>query len=227
MSFETIAAGELEQKSPLDDASRIYGIYEQKQLTRMVEDFASKPCRTVMTFDGNDALNQFQIDLILWYDNITTDKNAAESLFARDLMNKYAYLGERLPRDISAFFCDKNKIIMFRKEQYEKYGKVMKNHGFPDPSLSLIKTWDRDRPFIEELMIMGLFGDFKPCESFEQSEGVYLMRLNYLEKILTEERVRRDEKEVNHTERVRNRIKTWRDYQLAYKEFMMPFFGIS
>ena len=213
MSYESIAAAESEQTNPLHDVRRVY---ENGELSRMVVDFASKPCRTVMTFDGHEVLKQFQTDLIAWYKKERKDR--PEITFASDLMDKY--LDTTLSRDISALFCDENKIIMFRKEQYEKYVAVMRKNGFPDPSLHLIKTWDKERPFIEELMIMGLFGDFEPCKSFEQTHMVYLQRIMHLNKQMTENIVRRGEENLkgNHAEIVRTRIETWERYMRAYKD---------
>lgn len=77
-------------------------------------------------------------------------------------------LGVKHKSDISIAVVS-GVVIVYRLENVRAFHEAMRAHELWFSSayelLKLLTTWNKERPPVEELMIMGLFGDFKPCAS--------------------------------------------------------------
>ena len=81
--------------------------------------------------------------------------------------------------------------------------------------LDLIATWDKERPILEEFMIMGLFGDLEPCQSNLRPEYVRWA----LEKKMKDSHLRRDEQGMSSEQVEEHRKTEWERFVAAYDIF--------
>jgi hypothetical protein len=60
-------------------------------------------------------------------------------------------------------------VIVYKRHNVIAYLRAIELHSLFSSSkfklLELLTKWDNKRPVLEELLIMGLFGDFEPCGS--------------------------------------------------------------
>ena len=141
-----------------------------------VAKFAASTCRCICTPDGTPQRINKLLIAVHGYTN-TTEKEFDEAL-SRD---KDALLFSELNQGRD--FAEKNGIvvvadalIVYNKKNVNLYFTAMRDSELWELSalemLALVATWDKTRPLVEELIIMGLFGDFQPCRSKEFSHSL-------------------------------------------------------
>ena len=149
---------------------------------RDIAEFAASTCRCICTPDGTpQRLNQLLIQKYGYTD--TTEQDFDEALLGDKAARRgkddllFSELGQ------GRVFAEKNGIvvvgdalIVYNKKNLCLYFTAMRDSNLWEFSalkmLALVATWDKTRPLVEELIIMGLFGDFQPCRSKEFSRSL-------------------------------------------------------
>jgi hypothetical protein len=139
-----------------------------------IKAFNESSCRCVCTIDGVRDVNVNQLfikehnlpesneeEITESFRNVASmtwmrDKKIFESLGLVDISNV-------------AITVINGVVIVYKRHNVIAYLRAIELHSLFSSSkfklLELLTKWDNKRPVLEELLIMGLFGDFEPCGS--------------------------------------------------------------
>jgi hypothetical protein len=149
---------------------------------RDIAEFAASTCRCICTPDGTvQRINKVLIAQYGYTD--TTEQEVDDALFGDNDARREK--DDQLFRELGqgTDFAEKNGIvvvgdalIVYKRKNLCLYFTAMRDSNLWEFSalkmLALVATWDKTRPLVEELLIMGLFGDFQPCQSKEYSRSL-------------------------------------------------------
>jgi len=169
-----------------------------------VLNFVETSCRCVCTFDGVIGATP-DADFIERNELAeTTPEELNELIFRREMsflhyardirvFDREFYIGAVDTVREHSIMVVNGRVVIFKKKNIARFLTAMRAHevwsGSAYDTLAMVTKWDRTRPVIEELIIMGLFGDFQPCQSknfsFDIMSPVFLDRLKNCLRITT------------------------------------------
>lgn len=208
MSFIGVGDDETGIVNPFEAASKDPRLYVPAESIKLeLKDFRQKECRTVWGIDANPSMKHFERAWIRYYEQVGKE-NALLDLKLRF----------RLPDSLCIEILQtgvEKRLLLYKKRQYGLFKNAMEMSGLT-VDLSLIATWDRERPIAEEFVIMGLYGDIEPCES--------MLRPEWVKKALSDKMndpvLRRDERGMLAEKVKMYRQATWDRFLAAYEIFV-------
>lgn len=207
MSFESIRAPDSTgATNPFTGFDPVL-IMAKNTLIYQLRDFRDTNCRTVWTIDANPTMVRFEEAWIRYFEQ-------DESIALTDLTYRFKFPLNSLAVEI-LMSSGKKRLLLYKKKQYEIFSEAMHLFGL-SVDLNLIATWDRERPIVEEFVIMGLFGDIEPCESGLDPETVQ----KFIDEKLKSSDRRRDEVNMSSKEVHDHRHGTWNLFLEAYRYFI-------
>jgi len=158
-----------------EDSANGFALMYKYRFAMDIKAFNESSCRCVCTIDGVRDVNVNQ--LFIEEHNLPESneeeitesfRNVASMTWMRD-KKIFESLGLGPGLVNVAITVINGVVIVYKRHNVIAYLRAIELHSLFSSSkfklLELLTKWDNKRPVLEELLIMGLFGDFEPCGS--------------------------------------------------------------